>query len=92
MKFVAKPYHGLPCALEVFMINGIDADLEEFGSGFDEGSEYAEDYACGNRVFEALSGAPAGVCARYGITKDEWFEIAHELESILHVGSCGWCI
>ena len=92
MELVAIPYHALPCALEKFTVNGITADTEDFGMGFDEGASYAEDYACGNYVFEALVAAPKGVCEHYHITEDEWYDIACQLEDLLHVGECGWCI
>lgn len=31
MELVIQPYHGLPCELVVFTINGKDADSEDFG-------------------------------------------------------------
>lgn len=30
MELVIQPYHGLPCELEVFTINGKDADMVDF--------------------------------------------------------------
>ena len=35
MKLIIKPFHSLPCELEVFTINGNAADYRDFGSVFD---------------------------------------------------------
>jgi hypothetical protein len=92
MELVAQPYHALPCALEVFEINSISADLDDFGEGFDEGWSYAEDYACGNHIFRAFEEPPAGACERYNLSAEEWRQVADELEDVLRVGTCGWCV
>jgi hypothetical protein len=92
VELVAIPYSALPCALETFTVNGIVADTEDFGEGFDEGWSYAEDYACGNHIFRPFDEPPAGVCERYGITEDEWRDVAGELVGTLNVGTCGWCV
>lgn len=35
MELIIKPFHSLPCHLEVFTINGKDADQDDFGDVFD---------------------------------------------------------
>ena len=35
MELVIKPYDALPCRLSTFIINGIDADQDDFGSVYD---------------------------------------------------------
>ncbi len=92
MKIKIKPYRALPCALETFTINGIHADLNEFGSMNDEGSEYAGNYACRDMRFTKYDEPLEGLLKKYNITREEYDEICEELDRELCVGSCGWCI
>lgn len=46
MELVIKPFHSLPCRLEVFTINGMGADQDDFGEVCDHDMESAEPYAC----------------------------------------------
>ena len=39
-----KPYSALPCELEVFRINGIKADIDDFGNNYDANPEIADEY------------------------------------------------
>ncbi len=79
------------CATEVFNVNGIKADTDDFGSSYDESPEDAEDYGCGNRVFEAKH-PDDDILKKYGINNDEYSEIAVRLTDSLSFGSCGWCV
>jgi hypothetical protein len=87
-----KSYRGLPCSTEIFKINGKHADVEEFGEGGDEAPCMAEPYGCGDYRFTPYRTPPAGVCERYGITEEEWGQIADGLSDVQHVGTCGWCV
>lgn len=78
------------CATEVFIINGVNADSDDFGSSCDESPDTADDYSCGNRVFSAKLPTQE-VLDKYGINVTEYNEIAHELEDKLSFGCCGWC-
>ena len=42
MELVIKPYHGLPCELEMFTINGKAADSGDFGDIFDHNERIKE--------------------------------------------------
>jgi hypothetical protein len=91
IEIVAKARHSLPCSLDVFTINGMRADVSDFGSTEDIDSEHAEEYCCSNRVF-VQKNPRVEVLNRYGITIDDYDEIVTTLRNVLHVGSCGWCI
>jgi len=88
---VIIPYDALPCACEKFTINGIDADVSDFGYTVDMDSENAEEYACGDRQFVPQMPTDK-VLEKYGINLKEYAEICEKLGSALAVGSCGWCI
>ena len=91
IKVEIKPYHGLPCALEVFTINGEKAQESDFGEGRDDSPESAEDYACGDHQFHPKLPTQE-VLDKYKINLSEYAEICGKLESALSVGSCGWCV
>lgn len=78
------------CYTPDFIINGVDADHEDFGEKYDRDSENAEDYCCADMQFTRKSPTKE-VLTRYGITEDEYHEIAGKLEAGLSFGSCGWC-
>ena len=90
MKIELEIYGSL-CSCKQFQVNGIDAEKEDFGEQFDASPEDAEDYGCGNMVFERR--APTDeVLTKYGITEQQYNEIASKLEEGLSFGSCGWCV
>ena len=91
MKLVIKPFHSLPCHLEVFTINGKDADKDDFGDIFDHNEEIREPYGCGDMQFDAKPPTKE-VLDKYNITEEEYYNICSELRCELCVGSCGWCI
>ncbi len=91
VEIVIEPYDSLPCALHVFIINGIDADLSDFGETHDMDAGNAEEYACENRQF--IPEMPTDeVLAKYKINLADYSEICSQLACALAVGSCGWCI
>ena len=91
MELVIKPFHSLPCHLEVFTINGKDADQDDFGDIFDHNEEIREPYGCGDMHFDSKPPTKE-VLGKYNITEEEYYNICNELECKLRVGSCGWCI
>lgn len=91
MELVIKPFHSLPCHLEVFTINGKDADQDDFGVIFDHNEEIREPYGCGDMYFDSKPSTKE-VLDKYRITEEEYHNICNELECKLCVGSCGWCI
>ena len=91
MELVIKPFHSLPCRLEVFTINGKSAEQNDFGDMYDHHAQDAEPYACADMCF-APKPPTQEVLNRYNITDKEYDDICNELECKLCVGSCGWCI
>lgn len=88
---VIIPFDSLPCSCEKFTINGMDADVSDFGSTVDMDEENAEEYGCGDRQF--VPQMPTNkVLNKYEIDVDEYAEICDKLQCALAVGSCGWCI
>jgi len=91
MKLIIKPFHSLPCKLEVFIINGIAANSMDFGDVYDHNEKAKEPYGCGDMYFEPKL-PTSEVLQRYNITVDEYNTICRELEKKLFVGECGWCV
>lgn len=91
MKINIKPFHALPCRLEVFTINGKSAEQDDFGSMYDHDTESAEPYACADMHFEPKPPTKE-VLEKYNITEEEYCNICDELENKLCVGRCGWCV
>lgn len=82
-----KVYETL-CELEIFRVNGVDGDYDDFGIKEDihpDGS-----YGCGNMCF--VPKLPTNkILDKYKITADEYLKICEKLEDVLHFGCCGWC-
>lgn len=78
------------CYTPVFRINGKSATSDDFGEKYDRSPETAEDYACGNMRFTRIPPTET-VLAKYGITPEEYAEIASQLEEGLSFGCCGLC-
>jgi hypothetical protein len=93
MKLIIKKYGGLPCSLERFVINGINADTDDFGSGSDKGSreQECEPYGCANWIFVGKPPTEK-VLIKYCIRLEEYNYVVSQLERTLSVGSCGMCI
>ena len=94
MELVIEPFYALPCELEVFTINGKKADSFDFGMTSDHKEDYDDElavYCCYDVYFESEPPTEE-VLHKYNITEEEYYDICHELENKLHVGSCGWCI
>jgi len=82
---------GSLCAMEDFWINGIYGAYEDFGDKRDEGSHYAEDYACGDMQFTRMD-STAEVLAKYNINDDQYDAVCDLLTEELSFGNCGWCV
>jgi hypothetical protein len=82
-----QPYEYLPCSLEIFTINGIEACMEDFGETVLRGSCMEDGCSCKFQAGEATK----EVLEKYKITQEEYDEICEELESKLYVSSCGLC-
>lgn len=91
MELIIKPFHSLPCELEVFTINGIAANYRDFGDVYDHNEGTKEPYGCENMQFEPKL-PTSDVLKHYNITVDEYNTICKELKKKLHVGKCSWCV
>ncbi len=89
MELDLKIYSAL-CETEKFIINGVDAQYEDFGLKYDECPEEAEDYCCGNMVFTRKE-PTTQILQKYNITLAEYDEICYKLEEKLSFGGCGLC-
>ena len=79
------------CYCPVFTIKGQKADQDDFGEGDDiDFDDKPKCRGCGNKVFVAKP-ATQKVLDKYGITVDEYNEIASVLEDGLSFGYCGLC-
>lgn len=88
MKLIIKSYGScLPCELEEFKVNGIDADIEDFGSIEREGSCFK--YNCSQTFNYKLP--TDEVINKYGITLADYSDICDELSEKLRVFGCGMC-
>ena len=78
------------CSTEVFIINGIDADYDDFGEKYDRVSD-AEYSGCADMQFTGKDSTPE-ILAKYSITQSEYDEVVSELSEKLSFGSCDWCV
>lgn len=90
MRVIIEPYMAL-CSLKKFEINGIRADIDDFGYKEDLDPQNAPDYGCGNMSFVSRP-STCKVLDKYRITADEYNQICDQLADALHFGHCGWCI
>jgi len=78
------------CGLKVFVINGKEADTNDFGFDYDDDPENAPSYGCGDQMFKGKE-AGEDILAKYKITKEEYAKIVSELEYKLSFGYCSLC-
>lgn len=88
MDIVIKTYGSLPCCLMEFTVNGIDADLDDFGEkNLFDGSCMDSECGC-----EFIPKEPTvGVLIKYRITEAEYKRVCEELSDELYVCDCGCC-
>jgi len=78
------------CYTPIFIINGIEADKDDFGYQKDRDSENAGQFSCSDMHF--TPSPPTGeILDKYNISLSEYYEIADQLESGLSFGNCSWC-
>ena len=77
--------------LKVFRINGIDANINDFGKCYDDEREWAPDYGCGNMCFHQYDEPSVETLNKYSINIAEWKEICDKLNTELYVGRCADC-
>ena len=80
---------GLPCAAETFIVNGIDAEVEDFGECKDLVDE-AYKSNCKNRQF--VKALPTDeVLAKYGLNLKQYAAVCAKLETTFAIGWCTQC-
>lgn len=79
------------CYLPIFNINGIKAQVRDFGTQDDIDPENAEDYGCGDMQFIPNTDPTEEILSKYLISRDEYKQVCKELDC-LSFGCCGWCI
>lgn len=98
MKYKAECYGSL-CSLSLFVINGKEAEAEDFVDKYDHSPEEAYDYSpeeaknygCGDMRAEPLP-VNQKILIKYDITEEEYFIIANDIAEKLSFGNCEWCI
>jgi hypothetical protein len=83
--------YGALCSLSEFVINGVDADEDDFVDKYDHSPETAEDYACGDMRADLIP-ATEEVLQKYKITLSEYNTIAQSVAEKVSFGCCGWCV
>lgn len=79
------------CALEKFVINGIEADYNDFGTKIDTQKHLAEEYGCGNMEF--IPDEPTQeVLDKYSINVTDYEEICNRLIKELSYHKCSLCV
>ena len=90
MKLDYKVYDAL-CSMEKFIINGNDAESDDFGEKYDRNPDEAEEYACANMRFTRIPSTDK-VLRKYNISEKEYSEVCDILENELSFGNCGCCV
>ena len=84
-----KTYKSL-CATECFVINGVEADLSDFGALKDMAPNPDEPYCCGDMRFVPC--LPTREATRkYGISAENFERISEVLKGALSFGKCCYC-
>lgn len=79
------------CEPDIFEINGIEADYNDFGEKRDSLPVSPYSYMCENMHFTPKP-ATQSVLNKYKIDVAEYADIASQLEEKLSFGRCGWCV
>ena len=84
---------GYCASTKLFTINGIPADIDDFGECYDDNKEAAPEYGCGNMCFHAYDepSLEPNVLDRYHISYSEWEKICDILTNKLQWGRCNLC-
>lgn len=88
MQIEIIPMKAHPCRLLAFTINGMEANVYDFGDCDTYGDEYV--YKCSN-IFTPCEMYDHNILEKYGISKSEYREICKKLQEKLHITNCGWC-
>ena len=81
-------FHKLYCGTKSFIINDVQADIDDFGHKADHGIN-SEDW-CGDMQF-IIKEPTTEVLGKYQISEDEYRTIADKLSEKLSFGRCNIC-
>lgn len=87
MVFDFKTYKDLPCEIEVFRVNGVRAELDDFCILVVDQSQGC---FCNIRGIYPFSPKDS-VLNKYKISHEEYQEILSRIESSFDYGHCSWC-
>lgn len=87
MDIIIEKFRCLPCTLEKFIINDKEANVDDFGVTFSDGS--AMKGTCSKKFKPGLP--TQAVLDKYGIDLEEYREVCERLEEDLEVYNCGYC-
>ena len=90
MKLVIEPMNTLPCRLEVFAINGKNANQNDFVYAYDHDIENAETDTCSDMQLE-FKFITKEILDKYNITEEEYRVICYELKRVLREGKFDSC-
>jgi hypothetical protein len=85
MKLVIEPMNTLPCRLEVFAINGKNANQNDFVYAYDHDIENAETDTCSDMQLE-FKFITKEILDKYNITEEEYRFVKHRKLSITKEG------
>ena len=88
-----KVNSNVPCALEVFKINGKYASIDDFGDNIDWSFNGTDDQYCiDHRFVRAEYDYKIEIAMeKYGIERKDYDAICDELERTLNLGKCKRC-
>lgn len=87
-----ETYKSLPCRTKAFRVNGIDADINDFGETDDTGRCNVTECGCGCMEFVSNNSKMNDAMQRYNVSEDEFHEVQKRLELSLCVGECSLCL
>lgn len=90
MQIKVKPYAYSPCTLEIFTINGQEADAEDFGHLDGYRSEY-KSRTCICRHFIVEEDKKEEAMKKYHLTEEEYEEVCEELKEEYYIKGCNTC-
>lgn len=87
MKLTLNVYHSLPCKTEIFIINGIEANYEDFVVlTLDSDGNYGCYAGLENKL------PTNDILKKYKIDVDEYAKVCNKLNKELVHGHCSWCL
>ena len=88
MRIRFETHRALPCRPSVFVVNGIQADTDDFGEQDSHSDGY---YGCISNTFKPFRHPPKNVLNKCKISLEEFLDIGDILQEKLDIHNCGWC-